>query len=103
MAFDLAVLCNLAFKKGDLPDHPITDEAEARAMMASLPQGNAAKALAELMHWVVSINEHDGFTPVRRARVLMEIDVAAQPLWRPLGGDFLAPRGKPAEGRDGDL
>jgi len=102
MAFDLTQFRKLVFDRRPLPDHPIANEDEARKMLADLPAHDPAKALAELTHWVVSMNENDSFSPGRRARVLMEIDVGAHPLWRPLGAEFLAPGGKPLEAADGD-
>jgi len=102
MPFDLAQFRKLVFDRSSLPDHPIATEDEARKMLADLPVHDPAKALAELTHWVVSINENDTFSPGLRARILMEIDVGAHPLWRPLGAEFLAPGGKPLEAADGD-
>lgn len=103
MAFELsAFLRSLAPDKEGKPDHPIADETEARKLVASLPMDDPAGALGELTHWVVSMNEDASFSAGRRARVLMELDVAAHELWRPVGGEFLAPGGLPLEGKDGD-
>jgi len=102
MAFDLARFRDLAFGRRARPDHPIADEAEARKMIDELPADEPAKALAELTHWARSINEEQTFTPELRARVLMEIDAAAHPFWRELWTEFLAPKGTPSEGQDGD-
>ena len=101
MAFDLALFRGLAFDKRGRADHPISDEAEARKMLEALPSYDPAKALAELTHWAVSMNGEGTFTPEMRGRVLMEIDVAAHPFWRPLGLEFLTAAGRPSEGRDG--
>lgn len=70
-------------------------------MIAGLPGHDPATALAELTACVSSINVDPSFTAGRRARILMELDVAAQRFWRPMGADFLAPQDKPLEGRDG--
>ena len=102
MEFKLGRFLDRAFKRENLPDHPVGNVDEARAVVAALPQHDPAAALAELMACVRSINEEATFTPGRRARVLMELDVAAHHLWRPLSEAFLAPEGKPLEGTEGD-
>ena len=103
MEFDLTRFRELAFGKDNVPDHPVGSEAEARRMIETLPRHDPAAALAELTSCVISINEDVSFTAGRRARVLMELDIAAHQFWRPLGTDFLAPEGIPLEGRDGDV
>jgi len=102
MEFDLSRFRNLAFGRKKLPDHPVATEADAREMVESLPRHDPAAALAEITACVLSINEDASFSPARRARVLMELDVAAHQFWRPLGEEFLALEGVPREGRDGD-
>jgi len=102
MAFDLDLFRGLAFERRARPDHPIGDEAQARKMVQALPGHDPSAALAELTHWAVSMNEESSFTPDLRARILMEIDLAAHPFWRSLGVEFLAPGGKPSEGVDGN-
>jgi len=103
MDFKLGRFLDRAFKRENLPDHPVGTAEEARAMIEALPVHDPAAAMAELMACVRSINEEASFTPGRRARVLMELDVVGHQLWRPLSEAFLAPEGKPLEGRDGDI
>jgi hypothetical protein len=102
MDFDLNRFRALAFGKEKLPDHPVSDETEARRMIEALPAHDPAASLAELTACVLSINQDGTFTPGRRARVLMELDIAAHVFWRPLGAAYLAPEGVPLDGRDGN-
>ena len=88
-----------AFGAGD--DHPLHNEAEVRKMIAGLPADPAA-ALAELVHWAVSTNAHERYSPEHRARSLAAMDAAAHERWPAVCGACLAPGGKPAEGRDLD-
>ncbi|MFM9971668.1 MAG: hypothetical protein ACKVQK_25080, partial [Burkholderiales bacterium] len=100
--FNLGKFLDIAFKEKKVPDHPVSTAEEAKAMIETLPSHDPASALAELTACVRSINEDANFTPGRRARVLMELDVAAHEYWRPIGADYLAPSGKPLDGRDGN-
>lgn len=102
MDFKLGRFLDRAFKRENLPDHPVGTVEEARAVIEALPQHDPATALAELMACVRSINDEVSFTPGRRARVLMVLDDAAHALWRPLSEAFLAPEGKPLDGLEGD-
>jgi len=101
MALDIALFRKLAFKK-EPADHPISTEAEAKAIIAGMAGLEPGRALAELVHWAASISEHDGFSAGARARVLLQLDAAAHDLWRPLGHDYLAPNGRPTPGTDGN-
>lgn len=100
--FDLGRFRDRAFGRKPLPDHPMQDEAEARKLLALLPEGDADYAIAELTHWTASMNATESFTPGRRGRVLMLMHEASRPIWRELGQRYLAPEGLPTEGRDGD-
>ena len=99
--FELQRFRDAAFGRGALPEHPLQDEDAAREALAQLPE-DPVQGLAELTGWATSLNAAEGFTPGRRARILMQLDDAAHPRWRALGERFLAPRGKPLEGRDGE-
>ena len=99
-AFDLVRFRGVAFG-GGLPDHPLQDEEAVRDALAGLAADPAA-ALAELTGWAASINTTAGFSPGRRARVAMLLDDAARARWRALGERYLAPGGRPSEGRDGE-
>lgn len=100
--FDLGKFRDLAFGREPLPDHPMSDVAEARKLLALLPEDDPDTALADLTHWAATMNATESFTPGRRAQVLMELDTAARPLWRAQSARYLRPGGKLSEGRDGD-
>lgn len=75
---------------------------EAKKLLLLLTEDDPAHALADLTHWTATMNTTDSFTPGRRGRVLLAMHQAAQPLWRALGQEYLAPDGRPTEGVDGD-
>lgn len=100
--FDLGKFRDLAFGRETLPDHPMSDVAEAKKLLALLPEDDPDTALADLTHWAATMNATESFTPGRRAQVLMELDTAARPLWRAQSARYLRPGGKLSEGRDGD-
>lgn len=100
--FDLGKFRDLAFGREPLPDHPMSDEAEARKLLALLPEDDPDTALADLTHWAATMNATESFSPARRAQVLMQLDAAARPLWRAQSARYLRPEGKLSEGRDGD-
>lgn len=77
-------------------------EAETRKLLALLPDNDPDHALAELTQWTASMNMTDSFSPELRGRVLLLLDEASRPFWRALGQRYLAPKGKPAEGVEGD-
>ena len=90
--FSLSRFRALAF--GQRPDHPMENEAAARALLADLPVHDAAAALAELTHWAASLNVSEGFSAGRRIRVLMILDETARAFWRELGALYLVPSGE---------
>lgn len=100
--FDLSRFRALAFERKQTPDHPMEDEESTRAMLADLLVHDPSAALAELTHWVSSMNISEGFTAGRRARVLMILDDTARDFWRDLGEIYLAPDGKPNPDYKGD-
>lgn len=100
--FDLGKFRDLAFGREPLPDHPMSDVAEAQKLLALLPEDDPDTALADLTHWAATMNATESFTSGRRAQVLMELDTAARPLWRAQSARYLRPGGKLSEGRDGD-
>lgn len=100
--FDLGKFRDLAFGRETLPDHPMSDVAEAKKLLALLPEDDPDTALADLTHWAATMNATESFTPARRAQVLVELDTAARPLWRAQSARYLRPDGKLSEGRDGD-
>ena len=42
---------------GGKVDHPMADPKRAREIVAELPAGDSAKALAEITYWLDSINQ----------------------------------------------
>ena len=101
LGFDISRFRELAFGGPALPDHPLRDESDVKKLIGSLPP-DALTGLAELTHWVLSINSDDSFTQERYSRVLMALDTATRPYWSELAEQYLAPDATPAEGRDGD-
>ena len=101
-SFDLDRFRDLAFGRRALPDHPMQSLAEAKKIVALLPDNDPDRALADLTHWAASMNATDAFTPGRRARVLMELDAASRTPWRAQAARYLAPAGRPKPGREGD-
>jgi hypothetical protein len=75
---------------GNKPDHPMADEKGARDVLASLPKGDAAQAIADIRHWLESVNATEGFKPERRAELFLLLDEAAQVHQRRLARDYLA-------------
>jgi hypothetical protein len=100
--FDLGRFRDLAFGRKMLPDHPMQDEAEAKKLLALLPDGDPDWAVAELTHWTATMNATESFTPGRRGRILMLMHEASRPIWRELGQRYLAPAGVPTDSVDGD-
>lgn len=61
------------------PDHPLYNVAEAKKVLADLPQSNDVFALNELTTWLESILESDTFRPADRIGVIKLLDETAQP------------------------
>lgn len=57
---------------GDKPEHPMCDLAEARRLLAELPQDNPRKALDDMVFWLESIKSVPGFRPEVRAAIVIE-------------------------------
>jgi hypothetical protein len=82
------------------PDHPMTSVAEARALLAELPE-DPQKALADATHWIDSVRDTPGFRVDVRAHVLALIDETAQPLERAVLALYLArPHLRQATGKE---
>jgi hypothetical protein len=71
------------------PDHPMTSLAEARALLAELPE-DPQKALADATHWIDSVRDTPGFRVDLRAQVLGLIDETAQSMERAVLALYLA-------------
>lgn len=66
------------------PDHPMSDVAEARRLLADLPHDNYYKALSEVTSWLDSVKDADGFKPEVRAEIIMLLDETGQPFYTEL-------------------
>lgn len=62
------------------PDHPMFDVAEAKRLLAGLPQDNAFKALDEVTAWLTSVKDTPGFRPEVRIPIVMLLDETGLPL-----------------------
>ena len=74
-------------------DHPLADEKGAKEVLAAVPQGDAAKALEELRHWVESVVTTGGFKAERRAELILQLDDAAQVHQQKLSREYLSTPG----------
>jgi len=61
------------------PDHPMFDVAEAKMLLAKLPNNDALKALGEITAWLVSVRDASGFKPELHAEIIMLLDETGQP------------------------
>lgn len=68
----------------------MSDVAEARKLLADLPQNDPLKALDEITCWLVSVKDTPGFRPERRLGVIMLLDEAGQPFHAELLRQYLA-------------
>ena len=75
---------------GGKPDHPMADEKGAKEVLKSLPQNDAARAIADVRHWVESVIVTEGFKPERRAELVLLLDEAVQAYQRKLARDYLS-------------
>ncbi|HLP99310.1 MAG TPA: hypothetical protein VK149_12800 [Sideroxyarcus sp.] len=62
------------------PDHPLFDLAEAKRLIAELPQDDPRKALEDITFWLESIKTTKGFHPEVRAAIILLLDETALPL-----------------------
>jgi len=75
---------------GGKVDHPLADDKGVKEVLASVPQGDSAKAIEDLRHWVESVIEAEGFKPERRAELVLLLDEAAQVHQQKLARDYLS-------------
>ncbi len=69
----------------------MSDVAEARKLLANLPQNDPLKALDEITCWLASVKDTPGFRPERRMGVIMLLDETGQPFYAELLRQYLAP------------
>lgn len=74
---------------GGSVDHPMADPKRAREIVAELPAGDSAKALAEIAEWLDSLNHTDGFKLDRRFEIADLLDGAARSHQRKLAQEYL--------------
>jgi len=71
-------------------DHPMADPKRAREIVAELPAGDSAKALAEITYWLDSINQTGEFKLNQRFENIDLLDGAVRNHLRKLSQDYLA-------------
>ncbi len=71
-------------------DHPLADEKGAKEVLEGLPQGDAAKALEEICHWLESVVVTEGFKTERRIEIILQLDDAAQAHLQKLSRDYFS-------------
>jgi len=67
----------------DKPDHPMFSVAEAKRLLAVLPD-DSFKALDEITSWLNSVKDTPGFMPEVRAEIFMLLDETGQPYYSEL-------------------
>ena len=75
---------------GEKPDHPMHDVAEAKKLLAELPQDDPFKALDEITSWLTSVKDTSGFRPEHRIGVIMLLDETGQPFHAELLRQYMA-------------
>lgn len=71
------------------PDHPLADARELRRIIAELPLDNAYKAVDEVVGWLDSLQNPEGFKLEHLFETVRQLDNAAQPHLRRLARDYL--------------
>ncbi len=77
-------------KLGGSPDHPMTNVAEAKRLLAELPKDNPLEALAELSGWMNSFGGTPGFKLANRLGVAMLLDETAAPVYAGIQRQYTA-------------
>src|SRR5271169_657045 len=72
------------------PDHPMSSMAEAKKLLAELPEDDALKALEEITSWLTSVTDTLGFRAEMRAKLIMLLDETGQPFLAELLKGYLA-------------
>ncbi|ADE10565.1 hypothetical protein [Sideroxydans lithotrophicus] len=72
------------------PDHPLFDLAEARRLIAELPEDDHYKALEDITFWLDSIKTVKGFHPEVRAAIILLLDETALPLHNELLNQYMS-------------
>ncbi|MEI6722883.1 MAG: hypothetical protein WCO67_19135 [Betaproteobacteria bacterium] len=74
---------------GGKPDHPLANEKGAKEVFDALKEGEAAQAIEDIRHWLVSVASTEGFKVERRAELILQLDEAAQPHQQKIARDYL--------------
>lgn len=78
-------------KSSDVPDHPLADPKTAKTTLAAIVAQSPVMALEVLAGHLESVREAVGLTASRIFDIVDAIDVAAKPITRRLGTEFLKP------------
>jgi hypothetical protein len=74
---------------GGKVDHPLADMKQARALVAELPPYDSVKALEEIMRWLESLVEAEGFKLDRLFEVVELLDATARNHHKKIVQDYL--------------
>jgi hypothetical protein len=77
-------------KGGSKLDHPMYSMAEAKKLLAELPEDDPFKALQEITSWLESITATAGFAAELRINLVKLLDETAQPIYADLLKQYLA-------------
>lgn len=79
------------FARGKV-DHPLAEPKAASRILDELPAQDALRAMAEIGHWLDSVNRTPEFRPERRFELMEQLDQAARARLGKLGRDYLRVR-----------
>ncbi|MDO8988002.1 MAG: hypothetical protein Q7U91_00045 [Sideroxyarcus sp.] len=68
-------------KLGNAPDHPMTNVAAAKRLLAELPDDDPLEALTEIANWMTSFGGTPGFALGNRLGIAMLLDETAVPIY----------------------
>lgn len=74
---------------GGKPDHPLANEKGAKEVFDALKEGEAAQAIEDIRHWLVSVASTEGFKVERRVELTLQLDEAALPHQQKIARDYL--------------
>lgn len=80
----------LSWLGGGKSDHPLADPKRAREIVAELPANNSSKALEEIVEWLESLSQAEGFKLDRRFEVVDMLDGAAKSHQRKVAQEYLS-------------
>lgn len=77
-------------KRSEKPDHPMFSIAEAKKLLAELPQDDPFKALEEITAWLESVTATGGFKAELRVNLVKLLDETSLPIYAEVLKDYLA-------------